>query len=140
MVKPLRFRFWLETAVAVVAAGLAILTLIWPRWPERLFDVTVDWPGRSKWIFAAALMVAAIALLLLARYEWRSRGLRTESPGREIGQDAGTSAEKPGPATHDADTEVFTSRRTAYNPASWTKAYAQKRQMPAFAPFELDLD
>src|SRR5262245_59995987 len=133
MVKPLRFRFWLETAVAVVAAGLSILTLMWPRWPERVFDVTVDWPGRSKWIFAAALMVAAVALLLLARYEWRAAqsGRSRTTPGRV--------SESP-EAMGSAGGEVLTTRRTAYNPAKWTKAYAQKRQVPTFAPFKLHLD
>lgn len=132
MVRPLRFRFWLATVLALVALGLAVLTLVWSRWPERLFGVTVELADRPGWIVAVALMVVALLLLFLARHEVRV--------ARSRGQDAGAHAAMPEPASVGAAHEVRTSRRRTYNPADWTRAYAHKRQLPSFAPFELHLD
>jgi hypothetical protein len=137
MVRPLRLR--LETAAAVVAAVLAIITFVWPRWPEERLGIRAEWPGWPAWTFAAALMVLAIALLLVAWLEGRattSRASRTGSSNGGAVQASETTPAQPGQASG----EVFTSRRKAYDPARWTHAYSQKRQMPAFVPFALHLD
>jgi hypothetical protein len=67
-----RIRFWLETALAVTAAGLAILTLISREWIELVFGVDPDrGSGAFEWAIVAALFVASVALALTARWDRR---------------------------------------------------------------------
>lgn len=65
-----RIRFWIEVALAVIAAGLAILTLITREWIELLFGVDPDQgSGALEWALVIALFVASIALALIARWD-----------------------------------------------------------------------
>ncbi len=65
-----RIRFWIESALAAIAAGLAILTLITREWIELLFGVDPDQgSGALEWALVIALFVASIALALIARWD-----------------------------------------------------------------------
>lgn len=65
-----RIRFWIEVALAVMAAGLAVLTLITREWIELLFGIDPDQgSGALEWALVAALFVASVALALIARWD-----------------------------------------------------------------------
>ena len=65
-----RIRFWIEVALAVIAAALAVLTLITREWIELLFGVDPDQgSGALEWAIVIALFVAAVVLALVARWD-----------------------------------------------------------------------
>jgi hypothetical protein len=65
-----RIRFWIEVALAVIAAGLAILTLITREWIELFFGVDPDaGSGALEWAIVAGLAVGALALASIARWD-----------------------------------------------------------------------
>jgi hypothetical protein len=65
-----RIRYWIEVALAVIAAGLAVLTLISRDWIELLFGIDPDQgSGALEWALVAALFVASVALALVARWD-----------------------------------------------------------------------
>ncbi|WP_123023342.1 ABC transporter permease [Mycolicibacterium stellerae] len=67
-----RIRFWIEVALAAIAAALAVLTLITREWIELLFGVDPDQgSGALEWAIAIALFVASIVLALVARWDRR---------------------------------------------------------------------
>ena len=70
----------IETVLAVVAATLAVVTLIWPTWIESLFRVEPDaGSGEAEWWIVAVLAVVAVASAVLARRDYRvARRLGTE--------------------------------------------------------------
>ena len=66
-------RVRIETALAIVAGILAIVTLVWPTWIESLFGISPDGgSGETEWWLVAALAVAACLAGLLARREYLS--------------------------------------------------------------------
>ena len=66
----LRIRFWVEVALAVVAGGLGVLTLVTREWIELLFDVDPDkGSGALEWAIVIALFVASAALALIAVWD-----------------------------------------------------------------------
>jgi len=68
----LRWRFWLETGLAIVTGILFIITLIRRDWIEAIFNIDPDQGnGTLEWLIVAALLVVTIALFALASYEWR---------------------------------------------------------------------
>jgi hypothetical protein len=72
MRKALRGRFWLETGLAIVTGILFVITLVWHNWVEIVFNVDPDQgSGLLEWLVVGALLVVTIALIVLARYEWR---------------------------------------------------------------------
>lgn len=72
-----RIRFWIEVGLAVVAAALALLTLITREWIELLFGVDPDaGSGAFEWAIVVGLAVAAVALAFVARWE-RKRHIAT---------------------------------------------------------------
>jgi hypothetical protein len=68
----LRWRFWLETGVAVVTSILFVITLVQRDWIEIVFGVDPDnRNGTLEWLIVGALLVVTIMLFTLASYEWR---------------------------------------------------------------------
>jgi|tagenome__1003787_1003787.scaffolds.fasta_scaffold20859561_3 hypothetical protein len=68
-----RIRYWIEVALAVVAAGFAALTLITREWIELLLGVDPDkGNGALEWAIVIALFVASAALALIARWEQKA--------------------------------------------------------------------
>ena len=71
MGKTLRWRFWIETSIAIVTSILFVVTLLQRDWIEIVFGVDPDnHSGTLEWLIIGALLVAAITLFTLARYEW----------------------------------------------------------------------
>ena len=67
-----RIRFRIEVALAVIAAGLAVLTLISGEWIEVIFGVDPDkGSGALEWAITLGFAVAAVAVALIARWERR---------------------------------------------------------------------
>ena len=72
MGRTVRIRFWIEAALALLAAGLFALTLISHEWIELLFGADPDGgDGSLEWTIVAVLLVATVVFALLARVEWR---------------------------------------------------------------------
>jgi hypothetical protein len=72
-----RIRFWVEVALATLAAGLAILTLITREWIEVLFGIDPDHgSGALEWAIVAGLFVASLALAIVATWD-RKRQIAT---------------------------------------------------------------
>lgn len=72
MRKALRWRFWLETGMAIVTSILFVITLVQRDWIEVVFGVDPDSRmGTLEWLIVAALLVVTITLFTLASYEWR---------------------------------------------------------------------
>jgi hypothetical protein len=69
-VRNLRIRFWVEVALAVVAGGLGVLTLVTREWIELLSGVDPDkGSGALEWAIVIALFVASAALALIAVWD-----------------------------------------------------------------------
>jgi hypothetical protein len=72
MRRAVRIRFWIEAVLALLTAGLFILTLISHEWIEVIFGVDPDGgDGSLEWAIVGILLVATIVLSWLARVEWR---------------------------------------------------------------------
>ena len=70
MMRDLRWKF--ELAAASLCAVLAIVTSLWPDWIERLFDASPDGgDGGVEWGIVVLFALAAMALVVLAGWEWR---------------------------------------------------------------------
>jgi integral membrane sensor domain MASE1 len=67
-----RFRFWLEMVMASCSAVLTLITFVWKDWIEIVFGFDPDNDtGSMEWIICSVLLIAAVTLFVLARYEWR---------------------------------------------------------------------
>jgi hypothetical protein len=76
MRKNVRARFWIETGLASLTAGLFLLTLVWRDWIEAAFGFSPDHHnGSLEWIVVGVLFLATAALIALARSEWRRPAL-----------------------------------------------------------------
>jgi hypothetical protein len=72
MMNALRWRFWLETGIAIATSILFVITLVRRDWIEIIFGVDPDnHSGTLEWLIVAALLVVTITLFTLASYEWR---------------------------------------------------------------------
>jgi hypothetical protein len=72
MSRTVRIRFWVEAGLALLTAGLFMLTLISREWIELLFGVDPDGgDGSLEWAIVAVLAVVTVVLAWLARVEWR---------------------------------------------------------------------
>lgn len=68
MERRLRIQVWVETALAVIGVGLALLSMIWPQWIEGIIGVEPDGgSGELEWVIAAGFLVAGVVFGLLAR-------------------------------------------------------------------------
>jgi hypothetical protein len=67
-----KLRFYLEAILAALSTGLFILTLISRDWIEEIFHVEPDeGNGSLEWTIVIVLFVVSIALISLARRDWR---------------------------------------------------------------------
>jgi hypothetical protein len=67
-----KFRARLETAIALFAGALGILTIFWHDWIEALTGWDPDHHnGSFEWIIVAALLAVAVVLGLVARRHWK---------------------------------------------------------------------
>lgn len=67
-----KVRVRLETAIAIFAGALGILTIFWHDWIEALTGWDPDHHnGSFEWLIVAVLLVVAVAIGLLARRHWR---------------------------------------------------------------------
>jgi hypothetical protein len=65
-------RFWVETACAVAALALAVLTAVWRDWIELILRVNADrHSGTLEWTIVGTLVVIALASALSARRHLR---------------------------------------------------------------------
>ena len=72
MKNALRWRFWLESGMAIVTGILFAITLVQRDWIEVVFGVDPDsHNGTLEWLIVGALLVATMTLFALASYEWR---------------------------------------------------------------------
>jgi len=68
----LRWRFWLETGLAILTGILFVVTLVQRNWIEVAFGVDPDnGNGTLEWLIVGVLLVATVALFTLASFEWR---------------------------------------------------------------------
>ncbi len=68
----LHTRFWIECVVFIIAAGMCVLTLVWPDWIEGIFGVDPDaHSGGLEVAVTVATVVIAALLATMARTEWR---------------------------------------------------------------------
>lgn len=68
----LRVRFFVEAALAVANSGLLLLTLLWPDWIERVFQIDPDQGAGSFERMLCVLGAAgALGFSVLARREWK---------------------------------------------------------------------
>jgi hypothetical protein len=75
--KPARIRVGLETAIAVCAGALGILTIFWHDWIEALTGWDPDHhSGWFEWLIVTVLLIAAAALGSVARRDWRRSAAR----------------------------------------------------------------
>jgi hypothetical protein len=70
--KPSKIRIGLETAVALLAGLLGVVTIFWHDWIEALTGSDPDQHnGSVEWLIVAGLLVVAIAMGATARRHWR---------------------------------------------------------------------
>jgi hypothetical protein len=74
-----RSRFWVESAVTIALAGLAVITFLWPDWVEILFKIDPDeGSGMLEWGIVVLLSAATLLAGALAGLEWRRIGTSEE--------------------------------------------------------------
>lgn len=72
MTRSLRFRFWVEAALALASVGLLLLTVLWRDWIEALTGLDPDQhSGALEWLVVVVMVAAALTFTQLARLEWR---------------------------------------------------------------------
>jgi hypothetical protein len=83
MKRQLRLRLWLEAGLATATGVLFVITLVWKDWIERAFGLELDGGnGSLEWLIVGVLFVVTVALIVLARSEWRrSRTVAGSAPG-----------------------------------------------------------
>jgi len=70
--KPSKTRVVLETAIALLAGLLGVVTIFWHDWIEALTGWDPDQHnGIAEWLIVAGLLVVAVAMGTVARRHWR---------------------------------------------------------------------
>ena len=71
--KPTKVRVRLETAVALCAGILGVLTIFWLDWIEALTGWDPDHNnGTFEWLIVAALLAVSIVMGVVARRHWQA--------------------------------------------------------------------
>jgi hypothetical protein len=66
-------RVRVEVALAVIFAGLAVVTAMWPTWIESLFEASPDaGSGALEWAIVGIFGLLAVAATVLARRDVRA--------------------------------------------------------------------
>lgn len=74
--RPVRRRFWVQTAAGAAAAFLTLLTLVVKDWVEVVFGIDPDLgSGSLEWFLALTFAVITLACAVVARAEWARRRL-----------------------------------------------------------------
>ena len=74
-------RLRIESALAALAAVMALITIAWPEWIEAVFGIDPDGgSGALEWAFVAALALGSLTFGLLA---WADRSARARDAGQE---------------------------------------------------------
>jgi len=71
MTRPVRRRFWWETALAVTTGFLAVLTGLWHEWIEALGFDPDHGDGSAEWLVVVVLAVVCVVSGVVAWIEWR---------------------------------------------------------------------
>jgi hypothetical protein len=70
--RPSKIRVGLETAIALLAGLLGIVTIFWRDWIEALTGWDPDQhSGGAEWLIVAGLLVIAVAIGTIARRHWK---------------------------------------------------------------------
>lgn len=70
--QPSKIRVGLETAIALLAALLGVMTIFWHDWIEALTGWDPDQHnGAAEWLIVVGLLVVAVAMGIAARRHWR---------------------------------------------------------------------
>ena len=70
--KPSKIRVRLETAIALPAGLLGVVTIFWHDWIEALTGWDPDHHnGSFEWLIVAGLLVVSAAMGTVARRHWR---------------------------------------------------------------------
>jgi hypothetical protein len=78
MKQQLRPLFWVEAVLAVLNAGLLVMTLVWTNWIELAFKLDPDaGSGAVEWAVVGLTLVLTLTFLALARSEWRRSSMQT---------------------------------------------------------------
>ena len=78
--KPSRVRVVAETAIALFASALGVVTIFWHDWIEALTGWDPDHHhGRLEWMIVAVLLVIATAVGATARRDRRLRAAASQS-------------------------------------------------------------
>lgn len=85
--RPSKIRVSIETAIAVCAGVLGIITIFWHDWIEALTGWDPDHhSGSFEWLIVVALLVVAAAVGSVAWRDWRrSAASAVLRPGTETG-------------------------------------------------------
>jgi undecaprenyl pyrophosphate phosphatase UppP len=81
VLKPSRVRVGLETAIALFASALGVLTIFWHDWIEALTGWDPDHHnGTFEWLIVVGLLVIAAVVGAAARRDWRVRAAASQTP------------------------------------------------------------
>ena len=69
--KPSKVRVGLETAIALLAGVLGVVTIFWHDWIEGVTGWDPDQhSGSAEWLIVAGLLIVAVAMGTAARRHW----------------------------------------------------------------------
>ncbi|MDQ6674300.1 MAG: ABC transporter permease [Chloroflexota bacterium] len=78
MKQQLRPLFWVEAVLALLNAGLLVMTVVWTDWIELAFNLDPDaGSGAVEWAVVGGTLVLTLAFVALARTEWRRSSMQT---------------------------------------------------------------
>ena len=86
LIRTIGVRISIECSLALLAASLAVVTLLWRDWIELVFRVDPDGgDGSLEWILVAGAFASSVVLASVAGLEWRRRAPRLAAHGSTPG-------------------------------------------------------